>query len=111
MNRHFVVGTMVMAAAMLAGQVVHAEPVKIPTMTRAMYKVKTVSFNLRNDSKATLTVQAGEKQITIEPGKVVAVNLEEGTKLVAMTATTKLAQGDVISVVSSAIASATIAIQ
>lgn len=111
MNRHFVVGTMVMAVAMLAGQAVLAEPAAIPTMTRAMYKTKTVSFNLRNDSKSTLTIQAGDQKITIEPGKVVPVKLEEGTKLVAVTATAKLAQGDVISVVSSAIASATIAIQ
>jgi len=112
MNRHFVVGTMVMAVAMLAGQAaVYAEPAAIPTMTRAMYKTKTVSFNVRNDSKSPLTIQAGERQITIDPGKIVAVKLEEGTKLVAVTATAKLAQGDLISVVSSAMASATVAIQ
>jgi len=111
MNRHFVVGTMVMAVAMLAGQAVLAEPAAIPTMTRAMYKTKTVSFNVRNDSKSPLTIQAGDRQITIDPGKIVAVKLEEGTKLVAVTATAKLAQGDLISVVSSAMASATVAIQ
>ena len=113
MKRNFVVGTMVVAAAMLAGPVAYAEmSASTPTLTNVAYtKAKLVSFSLRNDSKDPISVKAGDKDLTLEPGKTVAVKLPEGTEIVAMNSTANHAAGSVIAVVSPTLSDNTLALR
>jgi hypothetical protein len=113
MNRKFVVVTMVAAAAMLAGPVAYAaKPASNPTLVRAGYtKTKMVSFSLRNDSGASISVKAGDKDMTLQPGTTVSVKLAEGTQIVATNATSNYAAGSVISVVSSQLADNTLVLR
>lgn len=71
MNRYFVMGTVVMAAATLAGQAVYAESAAIPTTPGyAMFKSTTlVNFNMCNDSKMAIKVKAGDKRGRARPWK------------------------------------------
>ena len=113
MKSNIVLGTMVAAAAMLAGPVAFAsQPVSNPTLMNVAYsKSKMVSFSLRNDSKGSISVKAGEKELTIEPGKTVSVKLAEGTQLVAINATSNFAAGSVISVVSNTLSDNTLVLK
>jgi hypothetical protein len=110
MKRNFVIGTMVAAAAMLAGPVAFAsKPASTPTLTKVAYsKSKMVSFSLRNDSKASISVRAGEQEMTLQPGKTVSVKLAEGTQIVATNSTANYAAGAVIQVVSSGLSDSTL---
>jgi hypothetical protein len=101
MKSKFVVGTMVAAVAMFAGPVAFAsQPASNPTLAKVAYsKTKMVSFSLRNDTKDSVSVKAGDKDLTLQPGATVAVKLAEGTQIVATTATPNHQAGSVISVV------------
>jgi hypothetical protein len=111
MNRRLVVGTMVMAAAMLAGQVASAE-VAVPAPLHAIYShVKLVSFNVRNDTKEPIKVKAGDTEVTLQPGKLVPMKLEVGVKIVAEETTPSFAAGAVLSVVSTDLSDATLALK
>ena len=113
MKRNFVLGTMVAAAAMLAGPVAFAsKPASTPTLAKIAYsKSKMVSFSLRNDGKDAISVKAGDKELTLQPGKTVSVKLEEGTQLVAVNATPNYAAGSVISVVSNTLSDNTLVLK
>ena len=113
MKRNFVLGTMVAAAAMLAGPVAFAsKPASTPTLAKAAFsKSKMVSFSLRNDSKDSITVKAGEQDMTLQPGKTVSVKLAEGTQIVATNTTPTYAAGSVISVVSSQLSDNTLVLR
>jgi len=111
MNRRLVVGTMVMAAAMLAGQAASAE-VAVPAPLHAIYShVKLVSFNVRNDTKEPIKVKAGDTEVTLQPGKLVPMKLEVGVKIVAEETTPSFAAGAVLSVVSTDLSDATLALK
>ena len=113
MKSNIVLGTMVAAAAMLAGPVAFAsQPVSNPTLMNVAYsKSKMVSFSLRNDGKDAISVKAGDKELTLQPGKTVSVKLEEGTQLVAVNATPNYAAGSVISVVSNTLSDNTLVLK
>jgi hypothetical protein len=106
-------GTMVMAAAMLAGQGVYAEvPASTPTLTRAAYgKAKMVKFNLRNDSKAPLKLQVNGQEMTLAPGQLTSVKLAVGDKIVAENAGPGYAAGDVLQVVADGLNDSTVVLQ
>jgi hypothetical protein len=111
MNRRLVVGTMVMAAAVLAGQAASAE-VAVKAPLHAMYShVKLVSFSVRNDSKEPIKVKAGDTEVTLQPGKLVPMKLVAGTKIVAEETTPSFAAGALISVVSSDLADSTLVLK
>lgn len=79
---------------------------------QAMFgKSKTVSMNLRNDSKQPIKVKAGNAELTLEPGKVTAVKLNEGQTIVAQEATPDRPAGTVIATVTSGLDGATIAVR
>jgi hypothetical protein len=84
-NRYFVMGTIVMAAATLAGQAVYAESAAISTTPGdATFKsAKRVSFNMRNGSKMAIKVKSGDNEVVLEPGKVVSMKLEVVVQVVA----------------------------
>jgi hypothetical protein len=97
MKRNFVVGTMVVAAAMLAGQAVYAQPLAIsPTGTRAMFKSKMVNFKITNGTGAPLTVKAGKNVMVLEPGKTTDFTLASGDEVVAKTRTKHYDEGQVL---------------
>ena len=105
-------GTMVMAAAMFAVQAASAEVAPVAVPFHAMYShVKLVKFSVRNDSKEPIKVKAGGDELTLEPGKVVPMKLEAGTKIVAEEATASFAAGTVISVVSNELADNTLVLK
>jgi len=111
MNRRNVVGTMALAAAMLAGPEVCAEAA-VPTYTHgSIPKAHMVSFNLRNDSAAPVKLTAGGNLLTLAPGKLVKMKLEVGDKIVTEEATSQYSAGTVLSVVSSALSDATVVIK
>jgi len=97
MKRNFVVGTMVVAAAMLAGQAVYAQPLAFaPTGTRAMFKSKMVNFKITNGTGAPLTVKAGKSTMVLEPGKTTDFTLASGDEVVAKTRTKHYDEGQVL---------------
>ena len=112
MKHNFVTGTMVLAAAMMTATAVHAQPPAFsPAAERATLKNKMVSFSLRNDSKDSINVKAGDKDMTLEPGKTVSVKLAEGTQIVATNTTPHYASGAVILVVSTELSDNTLALK
>lgn len=112
MNRYFVMGTIVMAAATLAGQAVYAESATIPSTTgHAIVKLaKRVSFNLRNDSKTAIKVKAGDNDVVLEPGKIVPIKLEVGAQVVAEETTPAYPSGTVLAVVTNGLSNSTVAL-
>ena len=113
MKNKFVVGTVVAAVAMLAGPVAFAsQPASKTTLAKTVSsKSKTVSFSLRNDGKDSISVKAGEQDLTLQPGKTVSVKLAEGTQIVATNTTPNYATGAVISVVSSQLTDSTLVLR
>ncbi|AXC11601.1 hypothetical protein ACPOL_2277 [Acidisarcina polymorpha] len=69
------------SAALHSSRAAYAAPSANATY-EMVTKIKTVSFNLRNDSKVEMKVKAGESEITLEPGKAVPVKLAIGEKVV-----------------------------
>lgn len=111
MKRYFVLGAMVVAAAMLAGRTLYAE-LPVPTLMKSTSeKPKMVSFNLRNDSKASIKVKVGDGEMTLAPGKLTAVKLAVGEKIIAENAGPGYASGDVLQVVSPQMSAATVVLR
>jgi hypothetical protein len=109
-NRYFLMGAIVMAAAMLAGQAVYAESAAIPTTPgHATFKSpKPVRFNMRNDSKMAIKVKAGDNEVVLEPGKIVPMKLEVGAQVVAEEMAPNYPSGTVIAVVAAYLSDSTI---
>jgi hypothetical protein len=102
------------STALLAAPTVYASPVNIASPVHAMFgksKVSTVKFSLRNDSAAPIDVKIDDKVVTLDPGKLVDLNLPVGTRIVANTATPNHAVGSLIEEVNKAHAGATIVIR
>jgi hypothetical protein len=113
MKRHNLVTVAVVATSLLAVPAVYAAPSTISSPVHAMFsktKVSSVKFNLRNDTGTPMEVLAGDKSMTLEPGKLVALDLPVGTKIVANSATPNHAVGSVIEQVTKDHAGATITI-
>ena len=90
----------------------HAAPLGMFRHTAAdnATKAKLVSFNVRNDTKQSLVLQAGGQQITIEPGKSTALRLGEGSDVVNVSGTTHSAAGSVLTKVTKDLQGNTLAI-
>jgi hypothetical protein len=97
MKRNFVVGTMVVAAAMLAGTAVYAKPLaKAPTSTHSMFKSKMVNFKITNGGSEPLTVKAGKNTMVLEPGKTTDFTLASGDEVVSKNRTKHYDEGQVL---------------
>jgi hypothetical protein len=94
-NRSVVAATMVVLTSLFAGEAVYAAPVHSPVLA-VFGHAKTVSFSVRNDTKAPLKLMAGTTEMTLEPGKTVAVKLTVGEKVVSEQATVNYPAGSVI---------------
>jgi len=114
MKRHNLVTIAVVATSLLAAPAIYAAPASIMSPVHAMFsktKISTVKFNLRNETGSPLEVLVGDKPMTLEPGKLVALDLPVGTRIVANSATPNHAVGSVIEEVIKDHAGATITIR
>jgi hypothetical protein len=87
------------AASLLAAPAVYAAPANISSPVHAMFgktKSNTVKLNLKNESAAPLDVKVGDKVMTLDPGKVVSLNLEVGTRIVSESNTPNHPEGSLI---------------
>ncbi len=62
---------------------------------------KVISVNLQNTSADSMTVQAGNQQITIAPKTTSKVKVNVGTQLVTVTATPAFSAGTLLTTVGS----------
>ena len=73
-------------------------------------KVKLIKFSIRNDSKASRQLKAGDQQITIAPGQTAAVKLGLGLQVTTVSETTKLPSGAVVTTVTESLGGNTLAV-
>jgi hypothetical protein len=114
MNRHKLFTVAVVASSLLAAPAIYAAPASISSPVHAMFsktKSNTVKFNLRNDTGSSMEVLVGDKPMTLEPGKLVNLEVPVGTRIVANTATPNHASGSLIESAIKEHAGATIAIR
>lgn len=62
-------------------------------------KVHKIAFQLRNDTGAAMTVQAGERSLLLSPGQTIGVKLPAGQSLTAGQGTSHYVEGEVLAVV------------
>jgi len=114
MKRHNLFTVAVVATSLLAAPAIYAAPASISSPVHAMFgktKTNTVKLNLRNDTTLSLQVLVGDKPMTLEPGKLVNLDVPVGTRIVANSATPNHAVGSLIEEVIKDHAGATIAIR
>ncbi len=98
--------------ALTASPAVFAAPVSLNLPVHAfLAKVKNVNISFRNDSGAPLELKAGDNVMKLNTGQTMKVQLPAGTKVLANTATPKLAPGAVVTEVASYLDGATISIK
>jgi len=114
MNRKSVMSVMVMAASLVSASAVYAAPAAVRTPVNAIYSNthgKLVKFSLRNDSSAPLKLMVGDKEMTLAPGKPVAVELASGQKIVAEETTATNKAGDVLATAFDGLNGATVSVR
>jgi len=109
MKRSSVVTAMVLGVSILTSEAMFAAPLAVHTPVHAMFgRDKLVKFNLRNTTDAPIKVKAGDTEMTLPPGKDVAVKLAIGAQIVVQEASTHYTEGTVVTTVSSALSDATV---
>lgn len=115
MIRRVMGSTMVLAAALLAGESAHAAPtvaLHVPVLAKmGRSNNDTVKFHLRNDSREPIVVKAGDQQMTLQPGKPVDVKLKVGETVTIAQATATFKEGELLATVSPDLKDATIALR
>ena len=114
MKRHNLSIVAVVATTLLAVPAIYAAPASISSPIHAMFgktKTGTVKLNLRNDTGSSLQILVGDKPMTLEPGKLVNLDVPVGTRIVANSATPNHAVGSLIEEVIKDHSGATIAIR
>ena len=116
MNRRFVAPVLALAlSACFAGNIYAAGPkdgtrTTVSTTSNTSAKGKVVSFHLRNDSGSALTLQVGDQQMTVEAGKTADIKVPEGTQIITVNATGRIAAGGVVTTVSKVLSGNTLAV-
>ncbi len=109
MKRQSVVTAMVLGISILTSEAMFAAPLAVHAPVHAMFgRDKLVKFNLHNSTDAPIKVKAGDTEVTLPPGKDVAVKLAVGAQIVVQEASTHYTQGNVVAVVSSALNDTTV---
>jgi hypothetical protein len=114
MIRRVMGSTMVLAAALMAGESMYAAPtaaLHVPVLAKMGKDKQMVSFRLRNDSKEPITVKAGSQELTLAPGKPVDVSLKIGETVTVARATPQFAEGTILTTVNSDLKDTTIALR
>jgi hypothetical protein len=112
MHRRIVAIAMASVLSLSAAGSLHAAPFGVfrHNPSEKQVKAKMISFNVRNDCKETLVLQAGEEKYSIEPGKSAALRLEEGAQVIAVNGTNHVAAGAVLTKVSKELSGNTLAV-
>jgi hypothetical protein len=114
MIRRVIGSTMVLAAALMAGESAHAAPtiaLHVPVLAKMGRDKQMVKFHLRNDSKEPITVKAGSQEMTLDPGKLVDVALKIGETITVAKATPSFPEGTVLTTVNQDLKDSTIALR
>jgi hypothetical protein len=110
MNRRLIAGTMVVAASMLMSEAAFAAPLAgahSPVLAMFSHE-KMVSFSIRNATSTSITLKAGDKEMTVAPGQTVPIKLPVGAKVIAVNDTPNHAPGSVVAEAESRLSDATI---
>lgn len=101
MKMRMIPATMVATVCLLSAPGLLAAPFLNRTNPLAVQSatIHRISFQLRNDTGAAMTVQAGERSLVLSPGQTLEVKLPAGQPLVAAQATVHYAAGEVLAVV------------
>ena len=112
MNRRILTAAMATCLSVLTAQAVWAAPVGGWSHTAAeKAKTKKISFQIRNDTKSPVTISTGTQEfITVQPGRTVALKLDEGTQVTTVNGTGHIAPGAVLTMVTSDLQGNTLAI-
>ena len=113
MHRRIVATAMASVLSLSAAGSLHAAAPKLfPHLTASDKSAtgKMISFSVRNDTKTTLVLKAGEQQYTIEPGKTAGLKVAEGADLVNVSGTEKQAAGSVLTKVAKQLQGNTLAV-
>ncbi len=112
MYRRIVVAAMASVLSLSAAGSLHAAPLGIFRHTAAdnAVKAKMISFNVRNDTKESLVLQAAGQQVTIEPGKVAVLKVGEGSDVVNVSGTSHQVAGSVLTKVTKDLQGNTLAV-
>lgn len=113
MHRRIVALAMASVLSLSAAGSLHAAPMNLFHHTGSEKNAsgaRMVSFTVRNDSKATLVLKAGDQQISIEPGKTTSVKIAEGSEIVNVSGTEKQPAGSVLTKVDRALQGNTLAV-
>ena len=118
MNRRILTATMALSMSVFASQALAqafaSAPATGPNATNSTTaqapKGKQISFHMRNDSTSPVTVQAGDQQITIAPGKSVALKVAQGTQVTTPSGTLHVAAGGILATVDSNLSGNTLVI-
>lgn len=99
------------ASMALAVSLVATLPVHASTRDTHSPKIKQLSLNFRNDTKAPIKVMAGATELTIQPGETAHAKVSAGDKIVNEDATPNSPAGTVLAVVAPQLADATVVIR
>ncbi len=118
MNRRIITAAMALSMSLFASQAFaqafSGTPATGPnatnTTTVPAMKGKQISFHLRNDSASAVTIQAGDQQITVAPGKSVNMKLATGTQVTTTSGTAHVAAGGILATVDSNLSGNTLVI-
>ena len=88
----------------------HSIPVMKDHAALSIFSRKTITLNFRNDSGEVVELRAGEKVMTLEPGKTATLRLPLGSQVCLNKATSKHAVGYVVANADSYLDQTTIAL-
>lgn len=118
MNRRIVTAAMALSMSVFASQAFaqafSSAPATGPNTSTATSmpaaKGKQISFHVRNDSAAAITIQAGDQQMTIAAGKSINLKLAAGTVVTTTSGTAHVAAGGTLATVDSNLSGNTLVI-
>jgi hypothetical protein len=108
-----VVTTLAMAASICVPSAVFAAPTaSVHAPVHAFFgKQHLITVSLRNDTAATITVKAGDKEFALEPGKPQTVKLVAGDKIIATAQCAGHTAGEVLSTIDPVMDQATLGLK
>ena len=109
MTRRILTSAMVLSMSLFTVGISSAAPV-VHTYAPVDAKVKMISFSIRNDSAAPLTIKGGDQQMTIAPGKTAALKLQRGSSVTTVNETSHLPAGAVLTTVTDELQGNTVAV-
>lgn len=112
MNYRMIAVSMALSLSLATAPTLMAAPgsLHLPMHAKVGNDGTMISFQVRNNSQAPLMIQAGDKQVNIEAGKVASFKLAPGTQLTSVSATANHPAGGVLVTVDSNLKNNTVVI-